>query len=473
MSQATLSGGSIDFGVDNPLAYYTTRINRWTFENKKIRRYVEDKLEGRVLNATAGKTHLKHDQDVIRNDIDPEKDADVHVDVRDLLDEFEPESFDTVVYDPPFTKSQADTTYNTDHPGYGQAVKSVFDDLLRPGGQLIQVGYTSNGMPLDWGYERTHIGLMNTFGRQYDILITVDLNSRTSTDLPVTLERTVAMNGSPKAGGQNEPFPVHYQFSRDETEQQDALRSFLEEYTHGWVVDLYADSPSIEAGPLFENDPNNPSSHTDFDPLETASELPYRFNTIIFDPGEQTFLEQTEYDGSTTGKDTAIKREINQVLTQRGRIIQVGRTSSVMPSSVMDDGFDYARIGVGIFSHPGAGHDLIATVDERRSEPDTNDSEPIPSGPTRFECFHCEEEWYVADYPAMQTDCPECGALPGSMCTEEVDGKLIPANPRTPREGLHQAREEFARSLEKLECPNHENGHVVMETSQYLPFQIG
>lgn len=65
--------------ADVTFTYCTVQPNRWTFSAAKIRAWVEQYLDGRVLNACAGPTKLGHSP-VHRNDIDPEIDADTHVD---------------------------------------------------------------------------------------------------------------------------------------------------------------------------------------------------------------------------------------------------------------------------------------------------------------------------------------------------------------------------------------------------------
>jgi len=168
-----------DDWTDLELSYHTVRPNKWTFQSKKIRRWVESRLEGRVLNACAGKTKLAHDHEIVRNDLDESRDADIHVDVCEIADHFESESFNTIVYDPPFSENQANKTYDL---GDGEAVvagndavtKRQFDDLLAPGGRVIQFGYTTTCMPTSLGYERLEAGIWNTLGRSNDYLSVVD-----------------------------------------------------------------------------------------------------------------------------------------------------------------------------------------------------------------------------------------------------------------------------------------------------------
>lgn len=159
---------------DIDLSYWTVQPNRWTFQSKKIRRWVEQRLQGRVLNACAGKTKLAHDGEIVRNDIDEHRDADLHVDVCEIADHFEPESFDAVVYDPPFSQYQSNRSYDGAEVGDDALAKQQFDALLRPGGLVIQFGYSTTCMPMELGYERQDVAVWNTLGRMNDYLSVVD-----------------------------------------------------------------------------------------------------------------------------------------------------------------------------------------------------------------------------------------------------------------------------------------------------------
>lgn len=159
---------------DIGLSYWTVQPNQWTFKSKKIRRWVEQRLEGRVLNACAGKTKLAHDGPIVRNDIDEDRDADLHVDVCEIAAEFEPESFDTIVYDPPFSQNQANRTYEGKQVGDDALAKRQFDELLSPGGRVIQFGFSTTCMPMSMGYERCEVAVFNTLGRMNDYLAVVD-----------------------------------------------------------------------------------------------------------------------------------------------------------------------------------------------------------------------------------------------------------------------------------------------------------
>ncbi len=159
---------------DIAMSYWTVQPNRWTFQSDKIRRWVEARLQGRVLNACAGKTKLAHDYEIVRNDLDPERDANTHHDVCEIADHFEGQSFDTIVYDPPFSQNQANRSYEGKDVGEDALAKRQFDELLAPGGRVIQFGFSTTCMPMSMEYERAEVAVFNTLGRMNDYLAVVD-----------------------------------------------------------------------------------------------------------------------------------------------------------------------------------------------------------------------------------------------------------------------------------------------------------
>jgi len=159
---------------DLELKYETVSPNRWTFQSDKIRRWVEARLRGRVLNACAGKTKLAHDYEIVRNDIDEDRDADTHIDVCEVGEHFEAESFGTILYDPPFSQNQATRSYDGREVGDDALAKRQFNELLKPGGQVIQFGFTTTCMPMSLGYQRQAVAVWNTLGRMNDYLSVVD-----------------------------------------------------------------------------------------------------------------------------------------------------------------------------------------------------------------------------------------------------------------------------------------------------------
>jgi len=169
---------------DVAMSYWTVQPNKWTFQSTKIREWVEQRLQGRVLNACAGKTKLAHDQEIVRNDIDEDRDAELHVDVCEIAEHLEPESFDTIVYDPPFSQYQASRSYEGKTVGDSALAKRQFDALLAPGGKVIQFGFTTTCMPMSMGYERDEVAVWNTLGQMNDYLSVIDIKPGQSSAEP-------------------------------------------------------------------------------------------------------------------------------------------------------------------------------------------------------------------------------------------------------------------------------------------------
>lgn len=120
-------------------------IGRWTFQTKKVRDVLLQYLDGRVLNAFAGKTDLaeyKRGITEIRNDLNPERDADYHLDVADLGEKFDEDTFDVVVLDPPFDQSQADEHYDGMHARDMGSVRNAVAPLVKPGGRIVEFGWS-------------------------------------------------------------------------------------------------------------------------------------------------------------------------------------------------------------------------------------------------------------------------------------------------------------------------------------------
>ena len=165
-----------------------TRIGAWTFETKMVRDIVLDHIDGRVLNACAGKTHLedyKRGIDVVRNDIDESKDADHHYDVRILdwvLDE-DWESFDAVVFDPPFDPGRAAKLYEGWHANQYIKTRRGLANFVKPGGRVVELGWNSYGLGDADGWEREAWYVYPQAPFKGDVHLTVDKKiNQTTTD---------------------------------------------------------------------------------------------------------------------------------------------------------------------------------------------------------------------------------------------------------------------------------------------------
>lgn len=153
----------------------TKRVfGRWTFEYRPAREFVESRLRGRVLNACAGKSRLDYDGGVHRNDLNPDIDADTHHDVAELADHLEPQSFDVVVFDPPFDDLQAADKYDSLRADNVLAAFGQFAELLRPNGIVITFGWNSWGMRSHAGFDREETVLFQRGPVKRDVIATTD-----------------------------------------------------------------------------------------------------------------------------------------------------------------------------------------------------------------------------------------------------------------------------------------------------------
>jgi hypothetical protein len=173
--------------VDSPISVSRTERNggtnadgskrvfgRWTFEYAPAREFAEQWCSGRVLNACAGKNELDHGGEVVRNDLNPDRDADLHVDVAEIGDHFAPGSFDTVVFDPPFDDLQAADKYDSLRADSVLAAFEQFATLVRAGGVVVTFGWNSWGMRSHSVFDREETVLFQRGPVKRDVIGTVD-----------------------------------------------------------------------------------------------------------------------------------------------------------------------------------------------------------------------------------------------------------------------------------------------------------
>lgn len=152
-----------------------TRIGKWTFGTKMVRDVILDYAQGRVLNACAGETELqKRGCEFVRNDIDESKNADLHVDVREIHNHFDLQSFDWAILDPPFDPGRAEKLYKGWHGQEYANARDAVGKLVRPGGGLIELGWNSWSMADMDGWERVEHHLYRQASFKADVHLTID-----------------------------------------------------------------------------------------------------------------------------------------------------------------------------------------------------------------------------------------------------------------------------------------------------------
>lgn len=127
---------------------------------------------------------VRFSQNSIINDINPNVNADAHMDALDFLKTFENESVDVVLYDPPYSLRQVVECYK----GYGKEVTQEttqstwrakhLDEIqrvLKLGGKAICFGWNSNGVGKKRGFELSRVLVVPHGGSKNDTICTVEI----------------------------------------------------------------------------------------------------------------------------------------------------------------------------------------------------------------------------------------------------------------------------------------------------------
>lgn len=152
-----------------------TRIGKWTFSTKMVRDVALDAVHGKVLNACAGETKLqKRGCEFVRNDIDEDRDAELHVDVREIHEHFESDSFDSAILDPPFDPGRAAKLYEGWHGSEYKHARDAIAELVRPGGTVVELGWNSWSLGDMDGWEKVSHYLYPQASFKGDVHLSID-----------------------------------------------------------------------------------------------------------------------------------------------------------------------------------------------------------------------------------------------------------------------------------------------------------
>jgi len=147
--------------------YLTQPPKKWTFEQPKLRKWVEDWCRGKVLNLFAGKTHL--DVNEFRVDVSEEFSPDFCSDALEFIKTTNMK-FDTIVLDPPYNLRKSREKYNGKYIGSFTKIKNSLNRVLKKDGRVIILGYDSVGMSKSRGFEKVAICLVCHNGDHNDTI---------------------------------------------------------------------------------------------------------------------------------------------------------------------------------------------------------------------------------------------------------------------------------------------------------------
>jgi hypothetical protein len=158
--------------------------NRWTFIIKPIKDLLNDEVNGGLwCDPFTGKNSPAQ----ITNDLDESMPATNHGDALLFLKSQPSNKFDGVLFDPPYSISQAKECYN----GHGMELldtkptsmkywadcKNEMSRILKPGGKVICFGWSSMGLGKNRGFEMMRILLVPHGGSKNDTIVTVELKA--------------------------------------------------------------------------------------------------------------------------------------------------------------------------------------------------------------------------------------------------------------------------------------------------------
>lgn len=123
----------------------------------------------------------------ITNDLNPEFDTTYHLDALEFLKMQESESADLVLYDPPYSISQAAEMYkaygkeklevNVANMKYWASCKDEVARILKPNGIVICCGWNSNGVGSGRGFDMVEMLVVAHGGSKNDTIVTVERKS--------------------------------------------------------------------------------------------------------------------------------------------------------------------------------------------------------------------------------------------------------------------------------------------------------
>jgi len=142
-----------------------TNLRRYTFESPKIKKWVENNSNGKVLNLFAGKTKLNLDE--VRNDIDKTMLASFHKDAVDFVKEYKGKKFDTIILDPPYAYRKSMEMYNGHKASRFKMLADLTPSILKKDGIVISFGYHSTFMGNKRGFKLKELCVFAHGGAQH------------------------------------------------------------------------------------------------------------------------------------------------------------------------------------------------------------------------------------------------------------------------------------------------------------------
>jgi len=156
--------------------------NKLTFTIKPIKELVEKYVERSAVIIDPFANVSKYG--TITNDLNPEYGTDYNLDALTFLQKMESGKADLVLFDPPYSITQAAQCYkdfgkdklerSVANMGYWADCKNEVARILKPGGVVIICGWGTNGLGKNRSFEMIEILIVPHGGSKNDTLCTVE-----------------------------------------------------------------------------------------------------------------------------------------------------------------------------------------------------------------------------------------------------------------------------------------------------------
>lgn len=158
--------------------------NKWTFRISPIKKLLDDEFtDGTWCDPFAGEMSLH--SSIYSNDLNPKSPARYHEDALRFLKRFDDNFFDGVLFDPPYSITQAKQCYEgngmelldtkpTSMKYWGDC-KNEIARITKKGGKVICFGWNTMGIGKNRGFDMQRILIVPHGGSKNDTLVTVEV----------------------------------------------------------------------------------------------------------------------------------------------------------------------------------------------------------------------------------------------------------------------------------------------------------
>ncbi len=154
--------------------------NKNTFSIPPIRDFVRGIIDfGYSVDPFSGGSHLA----TVTNDVDPDVDANYHMDALEFLKMFNDESVYLILFDPPYSPRQVSECYRkldmtvnmqTTQASFWSNLKKEISRIIKTNGMALTCGWNSGGIGKKYGFEIDEILLVPHGGWHNDTIVTLE-----------------------------------------------------------------------------------------------------------------------------------------------------------------------------------------------------------------------------------------------------------------------------------------------------------